>query len=639
MDMRIVSRWPAILVALLCLSGPSWGYGVFLPKGEGKEPLSADVQVVLAHDAGRVTAFINVPRIEEADDFVWVIPVPGEVEIRPGLDVLFEDLRTITQPDFRLTNIHGPEGRYRRELWSDLSCAEVVDGFFWLIVDFFPPPNPPSIDFTPLNPSTDSVWHKFDIDGLLGWLEQGEYQLDPARLEILAEYSQAGYRFLLRRYKNDPVMPVELEFAAERIILPLRLMKEAPRPGYNLTVWLLGESRAVPLNWRHIKLNWERVNWLGESMGDFFHDREFHYGNYIWQALPTDRAEAFATGFAGFRRPWPKGVRNFDPEAFRVTTSPAALINELFRQSILETGWPPLPPVPDIHLAAILRRHVPIPPRLAAEVDLSERYSNHQFFLGIGRGDAQTFAETNFYSNIGDFAEYTAEMNYDYDAFADDIERYYAAPLRRMAELTEKYPYITRLQTALIHRPLVDPVFGFNADLPPVAQERRAQVSFACDDAETAWVIVTLEDGRTVRYSPFDYRKLEYPDGTPPALARIEQLSESGPPQVIEEIVTQVVEASAVPTSTQLLANYPNPFNAETVIPFALEKTGAVSFQVYDVLGQPVRRLIKQALPAGAYQVTWDGRDDAGQAVGSGVYLAVLRAGGQKQVGRLMLIK
>jgi flagellar hook assembly protein FlgD len=93
-----------------------------------------------------------------------------------------------------------------------------------------------------------------------------------------------------------------------------------------------------------------------------------------------------------------------------------------------------------------------------------------------------------------------------------------------------------------------------------------------------------------------------------------------------------------------LLANFPNPFNPETWIPFALAESGPVTFTIYDVSGRSVRTLHLGALPAAWYDTRdtaahWDGRNDAGERVVSGVYIAELDAGGAKTRQRMVLRK
>jgi hypothetical protein len=78
---------------------------------------------------------------------------------------------------------------------------------------------------------------------------------------------------------------------------------------------------------------------------------------------------------------------------------------------------------------------------------------------------------------------------------------------------------------------------------------------------------------------------------------------------------------------TALKGNYPNPFNPETVISYSLSEETNVSIDIYNVKGQKVKTLVNDIGPAGNYTVTWNGKDDEGQIVGSGIYFSKMRSG------------
>ena len=84
---------------------------------------------------------------------------------------------------------------------------------------------------------------------------------------------------------------------------------------------------------------------------------------------------------------------------------------------------------------------------------------------------------------------------------------------------------------------------------------------------------------------------------------------------------------------------FPAPFNAEVTIPFTVAEAGPVRISVYNLMGQRVRVLADEWLAAGAHRVRWDGRTAAGAEAASGVYWAVLRAGGAVQTAKLALIR
>lgn len=93
------------------------------------------------------------------------------------------------------------------------------------------------------------------------------------------------------------------------------------------------------------------------------------------------------------------------------------------------------------------------------------------------------------------------------------------------------------------------------------------------------------------------------------------------------------------PLSFRLAPNYPNPFNPNTTITFSIPEEGAVSLTVYDINGRLVRTLVSRILSAGIYSEKWDGRDDSGRPVSSGVYLSRLTQGGHSAMSKMMLMK
>ncbi|MCE2447921.1 MAG: T9SS type A sorting domain-containing protein [Candidatus Latescibacteria bacterium] len=103
--------------------------------------------------------------------------------------------------------------------------------------------------------------------------------------------------------------------------------------------------------------------------------------------------------------------------------------------------------------------------------------------------------------------------------------------------------------------------------------------------------------------------------------------------------ISTPITTPAIPTTSGLAPNFPNPFNASTQIAYRLASPGPVRLEIYNVLGQPVRTLVNQFQPAGFYQVRWDARDQRGAAVAAGVYLTHLRHPDGAQTRRLLYLK
>ncbi len=87
------------------------------------------------------------------------------------------------------------------------------------------------------------------------------------------------------------------------------------------------------------------------------------------------------------------------------------------------------------------------------------------------------------------------------------------------------------------------------------------------------------------------------------------------------------------------LANYPNPFNATTVIRYSLSSAAKTRLELFDVLGRRVRTLVDEVQIEGAHEVTWDGADAEGHALASGMYFYRLTSGSQSQSRKMLMIK
>jgi len=114
-----------------------------------------------------------------------------------------------------------------------------------------------------------------------------------------------------------------------------------------------------------------------------------------------------------------------------------------------------------------------------------------------------------------------------------------------------------------------------------------------------------------------------------------------------EELVLNLLIAilpEKLPEQTQLLPNYPNPFNPETWIPFELSQDSKVSVTIYDLAGTPVRNISVGYLQAGSYvsqsrAIYWDGKIDTGERVASGTYFCTLMTEGYASTQKMIILK
>ena len=113
-------------------------------------------------------------------------------------------------------------------------------------------------------------------------------------------------------------------------------------------------------------------------------------------------------------------------------------------------------------------------------------------------------------------------------------------------------------------------------------------------------------------------------------------------PACVELIISPPIsdiDDNILPLKTELIGNFPNPFNPETTILFSLEKTGIVIFEVFNIKGQKIRTLVNESMDAGHHQVLWNGTDDFGRNVSSGIYFYRINAGSESLTKRMLLLK
>ncbi|MCR4439560.1 MAG: FlgD immunoglobulin-like domain containing protein [bacterium] len=105
-------------------------------------------------------------------------------------------------------------------------------------------------------------------------------------------------------------------------------------------------------------------------------------------------------------------------------------------------------------------------------------------------------------------------------------------------------------------------------------------------------------------------------------------------------VQTAVAEnQSPLPRRSRLVAVHPNPFNSVTVLSYELSEPGVAELAIYNLLGQKVRTLASGWTQAGSYRVLWNGLDEGGETLPSGLYLCCLRVGGRSQVSRVVFVR
>jgi hypothetical protein len=107
----------------------------------------------------------------------------------------------------------------------------------------------------------------------------------------------------------------------------------------------------------------------------------------------------------------------------------------------------------------------------------------------------------------------------------------------------------------------------------------------------------------------------------------------------ISPIVGNNDPANSIPSSTRLTSIYPNPFNPETHFAYQIKEKTAIEINIYNVRGERIRSLFQGERAAGNYTATWQGIDDSGHAVSSGIYFVRFSSKDHHDMRKIILLK
>lgn len=488
----------AVAATALALPRPAAACGGFACSAA--QPVVQDAEQIIFSDNGdgTVTAVIQIQYSGAAESFAWVLPVPGTPEIGVSSNLAFSRLGLQTAPQFQLTRssegaCDTPPPFLGADAAADSAAADA--GSFVDVVD--------SGTVGPYDYVTISLDPEAENPGdvAVDFLRDGGYDVDETARDLLGPYLASGMNLIAFRLTKNAlsgsIRPIVMTYTSARATIPIRPTAMAAADEMGVRVWVLGEHRAIPANYRHVVLNLARYDWLSPA------------GNYnalVSAAVDEAGGRAFVTELAGAR---------------------AAIMPSVFNES--ETLDPTrYDGIDGFELVA----------------ELVNRYG-----LFDGMGDALTahlslpegIPVANFLScpNCfrGDFAADAFDA-FDRAGFLASVEGLVVAPLRATHELLGRRPYMTRLYTRISAEEMtVDPEFDFNPDLSDVSNRHTATQVIHCAPnryvADAPWT-VTLPDGLGTVEGQFGW-PYRAAFESPPAALRIEQLGTSGPPEIVED--------------------------------------------------------------------------------------------------------
>lgn len=501
--------------------------------------------ILFAVDGRNIETHVRISYTGDAEAFSWVVPVPGVPELDVGSDALFDTLAATTAPAFMLeVGDHTCSGPYTYSGWGDDEDFDSANG----------DPSPTSDGEGPgvvvlaeqqVGAYEAVVLGATDSRALLDWLNCNGYRIAESALPRIDAYLAENQNFLGLKLANGygagDLAPIVMRYVAPRPVIPLVLTAVATQPNLRIRSYFLGDSRAVPYNFDHVWVNDARINWTQGSWWAGPWNNQGEYDALVGRAVDEAGGNAFVTDYAGTsglmdNRIFPE--QGYDVDSLRQYTNPADFV-----QNALWLGLPR-----NATMQQLMRRHIPMPQDL---ID-------------------QGVDERDFYNNLNGWSEWLQDLDFDPNAFADDIEQLLLDPMEAAQNLfeDERYPWLTRMQTTMSGWEMnADPAFlfvqepgdikgsavdGFPHD-GGIPRERWAQQDFIGGDENTScWqvpaVVDTLSGVQPVLQ--FDNAKLEtkFPnaDELPlcnelPAAMVVERFDEEGRASVILDKRSDIV--------------------------------------------------------------------------------------------------
>ncbi|MEQ8272056.1 MAG: DUF2330 domain-containing protein [Deltaproteobacteria bacterium] len=482
--------------------------GCFAPPDPSVPVVQAGERIVFAHEDGMVTAHIQIQYQGDASEFGWLLPLPAVPEegLKLGVEELFSQIINTTQPKYRVDRITPDScefqfgGRLAGSFNDSAQSPPNAEGGEKLVVlqDSIGP-----YDYVVLDASTK--------DEMFDWLVENGYFIPTGTEDVVQPYIYSGAYFLALKLRkgNDvgDVQPVVLRYKADYAMIPIVLTSVAANPDMGIQVWVLGEHRAIPRNYRHTILNEEHIDWFNAGA---------NYNDVVIAATneATD-GQSFVTEYAGSVEPM-RGLLNYDgrfgsyEEIKRITDAVEFL--RYMRQRGFTFGGA---------LTTVLQAYFPVP--AGSDPFVADDFYNFPdaYLDQYKRDRPEAYAE---------------EYQFDPVELADKLWERIVVPTLDAGALFDKWPKMTRMYTTLSPDEMTrDPVFSFNPDLPDVESEHVATFTYLCDatqdGANNTPGIFELPDGRRFYLENTGAWTAKNRSSVPYS-RRIEFLREEGPPTI-----------------------------------------------------------------------------------------------------------
>ena len=518
----------ASLAGAVLLGGarPADACGCFTPPDPTVPVVQAGERIAFARDNGIITAHIQVQYSGPAEEFGWLLPLPSEPELKLGTDELFAQLIATTQPKYKMAReYHGAcpfdpanpnnnlGGAGGGPAAPDAEGGSRGDDDLVVIEDSIGP-----YDYAVLRADSQQP--------MLDWLQENGYFVPSATAASVTPYIRPGAFFLaLKLQKGKEVgdlQPVVLKYASDYAMIPIILTGVGATEDMPVLVWMMGDGRAIPRNYRHTVVNDAMIDWTTSGQ---------NYIDVINRAVDeAPDAHSFVTEYAGttdIMKDLLDAPGRFGTTAELATnTTASAFIAYLLNHQYALFSNVTFQPQFTSQVLSILGRELPVPAELTAEGVLPNDY----------------YVSFDYYQGYMQTAHPGAEVDITFDAaaVATELEEKIVTPTMEAGAMFRTNPKMTRLFTTLSPAEMTaDPVFSYNQDLPDLANVHNAKAIFHCgfygyDDINEVPATIETEQGwrleleRGIGSNP-------WPTAGMPASVRTETLREEGAPEVLTD--------------------------------------------------------------------------------------------------------
>jgi hypothetical protein len=504
----ILSVAPALLLVLIARPEPAHACGGLFCSASAPVNQAAE-RIIFSKNADRtVTAVVQIQYQGPSEEFAWVLPVPGIPEVNVSSDLAFTRLQQASNPQYNFTTV--VEGRCKRERGSNAASGSAPsadseaggaggNGGINVLASGTVGP----YDFVVIEP--DMSYEKVG-DVVVEWLTSEGYDVvppggDPDDIaSLLGTYLKGGMNLIAFRLTkgndNGTIRPIRITYESDQPMIPIRPTAVAANDDMGVMVWVLGESRAVPVNYKSLELNQALINWLTGGS---------NYNQVVVAAANQAGGQGFVSERAGPSVAYDNVIiLDFERDDWEALRSSAAALtgSEVVEESSRRFGgWD--------GYRALVERFLP-------------EDTNVDEYLGC----PPCYPE--------------AIEGLDTQAFIDGLGEEVVEPMIATQELVGSRPYVTRLYTTLSAPEMdLDPLFDFNPDLPNVSNVHTARRVIECHRSihrSEAPSRFELEDGRVVRLNAGDgWPFLVGAEDAPPANALVLALTTSGPGTVVQD--------------------------------------------------------------------------------------------------------